>query len=143
MRSVVEYCASEDEVVQAILAAVPARRRLLLQETIQAKRLSIIAAVVPKLRALPNYSSRNVAHIIHAWYSLSSSFSLSLLFPFPPPSPPSSYFFSDSETAKNFLFENKFQNVGQVWNKVFISFFKFYCNFVNLFINTNVLQTAH
>eukprot|EP00026_Physarum_polycephalum_P000098 Phypoly_transcript_00098.p1 GENE.Phypoly_transcript_00098~~Phypoly_transcript_00098.p1 ORF type:complete len:2137 (+),score=447.21 Phypoly_transcript_00098:354-6764(+) len=90
-KRVAVYFASDEEVTQAILAAVPARRRLLIQETIQAKRLSIIARVLPELRALPNYSAQNVAHIIHA---------------------------CDTETVKNFLFETKFKQVGQVWNKI-------------------------
>jgi hypothetical protein len=59
--------------MHAILAAVPARRRLLIQETIQAKRLAIIARAMPELRALPNYPDKNVAHIIHAWYVFLSS----------------------------------------------------------------------
>ena len=63
----VEYCASDDEVIKAILEAVPARARLLIQESIQAKRLSIITTVVPQLLALPNYPAKSVAHIIHAW----------------------------------------------------------------------------
>lgn len=63
-----EYCASDDEVVRAILEAVPKRRSMLIQAAFRSDRFTIISKIVPLLKALPNYPIQLVANIIHGWY---------------------------------------------------------------------------
>jgi hypothetical protein len=62
------YMAYDEEVKEKIVAFVPARRTLLIQECVQAKRLSVISLSLPDIEKLPSFSYSFLAHIIHAWY---------------------------------------------------------------------------
>jgi hypothetical protein len=56
--------------VEEILKAVPARRTLLIHESIQARRISIVNLAFPKLQSISNFSAVKIASIIHAWYAV-------------------------------------------------------------------------